>query len=154
MTSPLRITATLEPRGTAGAIVLTDAQVAKLGDGKQAFPVTVVVNGTTMSLRLARMKGEHLIGFSKAARAEAGVEIGGTYPVVIAADAGERTVAVPADLTKALKAGKVDRAFAALAPSHRKEFVRWVEEAKKPETRANRIARTVESVAAGKTRAG
>jgi hypothetical protein len=154
MPSPLRIRATLEARGPAGAIVLTDSQVAKLGDGKQAFPVTVVVNGSTMSLRVARMKGENLIGFSKAARSEAGVEIGGTYPVVIEVDAGERTVAVPTDLARALKAGKVDAAFAALAYSHRKEYVRWVEEAKKPETRANRIAKTIEMVAAGKTRTG
>lgn len=152
MASSLRITATLEARGPAGAIVLSDAQVAKLGDGKQAFPVAVEVNGTTMSLRLARMKGENLIGFSKAARAEAGVEIGGSYRVVIAADTGERTVAVPADLAKALKAGRVDGAFAGLAYSHRKEYVRWVEEAKKPETRANRIAKAVEMVAEGKTR--
>lgn len=152
MADVLKITATLESRGPAGAIVLSDAQVAKLGDGKKAFPVKVAVNGTTMSLRLARMSGENLIGFSKAARAEAGVEVGSSYRVVIEADAGERTVDVPADLAKALKARKVDAAFVALAYSHRKEYVRWVEEAKKPETRANRIAKAVEMVAAGKTR--
>lgn len=133
--------------------MLTDAQVAKLGDGKKTFPVQVEINGTTMSLRLASMKGEHLIGFSKAARTEAGVEIGGSYRVVIAPDTGERTVEVPADLAKALKAGKVDAAFAGLASStHRKEYVRWVEEAKKPETRATRIAETLGMVAAGKPR--
>ncbi len=152
MGTTLRITATLEPRGPAGAVVLSDEQVAKLGDGKKAFPVTVTVNGTAMALRLTRMSGENLIGFSKAARAEAGVEIGGRYAVVIEADAGERAVAVPADLAKALKTGKVDAAFAALAPSHRKEYVRWVEEAKKPETRANRVAKAVTMVAEGKTR--
>lgn len=148
----LRITATLEPRGPAGAIVLSDEQVAELGDGKKAFPVTVTVHDTPMPLRLARMGGENLIGFSKAARAEAGVEIGGRYRVVIEVDAGERTVTVPADLTKALRGGKVERAFAALAFSHRKEYVRWIEEAKRPETRVNRIAKAVEMVAAGKTR--
>ena len=87
MGTKLRITATLEPRGPAGAIVLSDEQVAKLGEGKKAFPVTVTVKGTPMTLRLARMSGENLIGFSKAARAEAGVEIGGSYRVVIQADA-------------------------------------------------------------------
>ena len=40
--------------------------------------------------------------------------------------------------------------FDGLAPSHRKEWVRWVEEAKKPETRAARITKTVESLRAGK----
>ena len=40
--------------------------------------------------------------------------------------------------------------FEGLAPSHRKEWVRWVEEAKKPETRATRIAKTAEALKAGR----
>ena len=44
----------------------------------------------------------------------------------------------------------VKATFAGLAPSHRKEWVRWVEEAQKPETRAARIAKTVEALRAGR----
>ena len=40
--------------------------------------------------------------------------------------------------------------FDGLAPSHRKEWVRWVEEAKKPETRAARIEKTAEALRAGR----
>lgn len=152
MGTKLRITTTLEPRGPAAAIVLTDEQVAKLGDGKKTFPVKVTVNERTVTLRLARMGGENLIGFSKTARADAAVEIGGKYAAVIELDAGERTVEVPADLAKALKTGRVDKSFAALAYSHRKEYVRWITEAKKPETRERRIAQAVEMIRAGKTR--
>ena len=152
MTGPLRLEVTLEPRGPAAAIVLTDAQVATLGDGKKTFPVRVEVGGRTVALRLARMGGESLIGFSKAARAEAGVEIGGTYRVVITRDEGERTVDVPEDLATALRSGRALTTFAALAYSHRKEYVRWVTEAKRPQTRADRIAKTVEMVRAGQTR--
>ena len=152
MTKPLRIETTLEPRGPAAAIVLTDAQVEGLAPGKKAFPVKVTINGTTLPLRLARMGDENLIGFSKAKRAEAGVEIGQTHRVVIEHDAGERQVEVPDDLAAALHAGKVTKQFDALAYSHRKEFVRRVEEAKKPETRARRIADTVAKVQAGEAR--
>ena len=148
----LRLKVTLEPRGPAAAIVLTDDQVATLGDGKKTFPVRVEVAGTTVALRLARMGGENLIGFSKAARAEAGVEIGGSYLVVIARDDGERTVDVPDDLASALRSGRALTKFEALAYSHRKENVRWVTEAKRPQTRADRIAKTVEMVRAGQTR--
>jgi len=35
----MRLTTTMEPRGPARAIVLTDAQVAEVGGGKRAFPV-------------------------------------------------------------------------------------------------------------------
>src|SRR3954469_6377466 len=127
----LRIAAALEPRGPAGAFVLTDEQVATVGGGRKTFPVRVTVNGRALSLRLARMGGENMIGLSKAARAEAGVEIGASYDVEIGLDGGERVVEVPADLSAALAAHPaVQTAFGALSYTHRKEFVRWVEEAK------------------------
>ena len=153
MAETLRVTATLESRGPAGAFVLTDEQAAALGDGKKAFPVRVTVNGVTLTLRLARMGGESLIGLAKAARAQAGVEIGAEYDVEIAADAGERTVEVPEDLAAALAAEPaLATAFGALAYSHRKEFVRWITEAKRETTRADRVATTVAMVREGRTR--
>lgn len=153
MAQMLRLRATLEPRGPAGAFLLTDEQVADLGAGRKTFPVRLTVNGTTLSLRLARMGGENMIGLSKAARGQAGVELGTSYDVEIALDEGERTVEVPDDLAAALAADPAAEAsFGALSYSHRKEFVRWVTEAKKPETRADRVATTVEMVRAGRTR--
>ncbi len=148
----MRLDALLEPRGPAAAIVLTDEQVERLAPGKKSFPVKVTLNGTTVPLRLARMGGENLIGLSKAKRAEAGVEIGETHRVVIEPDEGDRQVDIPDDLAAALRSGKVQAQFDALAYSHRKEYVRRVTEAKKPETRARRIADTVIKVRAGETR--
>ncbi len=153
MTEILHITATLEPRGPAGAFILSDEQVAALGDGKRAFPVTVSVNGTTLSLRLARMGGENLIGLAKAARAQADVQLGATYDVEIAVDTTERTVDVPEDLAAALAADPaLQAAFAALAPSRRKELARWVADATRAETRASRVATTLDRVRAHRTR--
>lgn len=153
MGETLHLTTTLEPRGPAGAIILSDAQVAALGAGTKAFPVVVTIGGRSVPLRLARMGGESLIGFSKAARAEAGVEIGDEVTVAIVAETGERTVEVPDDLATALAATPgAEAAFAALAYTHRKEFVRWVDEAKREQTRADRVTRTVEMVGEGRTR--
>ncbi|WP_088290734.1 YdeI/OmpD-associated family protein [Kineosporia sp. A_224] len=153
MGETLRFEAVLEKRGPAGAFLLTDEQVAAVGDGRKTFPVSVTVNGTTLALRLARMGGENMIGLNKAVRAQAGVEVDGTYTVEVAADAGERTVEVPDDLAAALAAdGAAQGAFTALAYSHRKEYVRWVTEAKREQTRAERVAKTVEMVRAGQTR--
>ena len=90
MAETLELTLTLESRGPAGAFVLTDEQVAAVGDGRKAFPVQVTVNGVTLPLRLARMGGENMIGLAKAARAQAGVEIGAEYAVIIAAETGEQ----------------------------------------------------------------
>lgn len=60
---------------------------------------------------------------------------------------------VPADLKQAL-AGRAEAraAFEGFSPSHRREYVEWIEEAKRPETRARRIASTVEWLAEGKSR--
>ena len=56
---------------------------------------------------------------------------------------------VPADLDAALD-DDARTFFHGLAPSHRKEWVRWVEEAKKPETRAARVEKTAEALRAGR----
>ncbi|MDC3961786.1 YdeI/OmpD-associated family protein [Polyangium jinanense] len=59
-------------------------------------------------------------------------------------------VPAPADLAAALaKSSTASMTWDALAPSHRKEYVGWIEEAKKPETRARRISSAVEMLAAG-----
>jgi hypothetical protein len=153
MAQTLRLTATLEPRGPAGAFILTDEQVAVLGAGRKVFPVQVRVNGAGLALRLMRMGGENMIGLAAAARRQASVEIGASYDIEIALDEAERTVEVPDDLSAALAADPAaDKAFAALAMSHRKEYVRWVSEAKRETTRTARIAKTVEMVRTGHTR--
>lgn len=153
MGETLHLTAILEPRGPAGGFSFTDEQVAAMGDGAKTFPVVVTINGTAVPLRLARMGGENLVGFSKASRAAAGIELGDEVTFDIAADLAPRTVEVPDDLAAALAEDKaVDAAFAALAYSHRKEYVRWVTEARREQTRLDRIAKTVEMVREGRTR--
>lgn len=148
----LRLRATLEPWGPAGAIVLTDDQVAGLGAGKTP-PVRVTVNDVTAEARVARMGGENVLGFSKKLRAELGVAIGQTFDVVIALDAGPRTVEVPPALAEAFAHdAKAEAAFDALAPTHKKEFARWVDEAKRAETRRSRVEKTLQMLHEGRTR--
>lgn len=51
---------------------------------------------------------------------------------------------VPLDLNKALSQfAKAERAFERLSYSHKREYVSWIEEAKRPETRAKRIEQTL-----------
>jgi len=153
MAETLTLTLTLEARGPAGAFVLSDEQAAAVGGGRRAFPVRVSVNGVTLPLRLARMGGENMIGLARAAREQARVSIGSAYQVQIVADDVERSVDVPEDLAVALADdARAREAFEALAYSHRKEFVRWINEAKREATRAQRVAKTVEMLRAGQHR--
>lgn len=142
----LELTTVLEPRGPAAAIVLSDEQVAAFDAGR-AFPVTLTIDGRTARLRLARMGGENLVGLSRAARADLGVEIGQDVTVVIALDEAPREVEVPAELAAVLDGDAGLRsAWDALAFSHRREHARAVAEAKRPETRQRRVDAAVEAL--------
>ncbi|HET6362002.1 MAG TPA: YdeI/OmpD-associated family protein [Gemmatimonadota bacterium] len=62
-------------------------------------------------------------------------------------------VKVPADLKSALaRNAKARAAFEAFSPSHRREYVEWIEEAKREETRRKRLATAIEWMAEGKPR--
>lgn len=62
-------------------------------------------------------------------------------------------VSVPADLAAALRANRAAaRTFADFPPSHRREYVEWITDAKRPETRTRRLATTLAWLAEGKSR--
>jgi uncharacterized protein YdeI (YjbR/CyaY-like superfamily) len=67
--------------------------------------------------------------------------------------AGPRELAIPAELTAALKKNKkASVAFEGFSYSHKKEYVDWITEAKRDETRAQRLATTLAWLAEGKPR--
>jgi bacteriocin resistance YdeI/OmpD-like protein/uncharacterized protein DUF1905 len=95
--------------------------------------------------------GRHVIGIAKAIRAAIGKDVGDRVKVVVEPDTDPRTVEVPPDLAAAFrKSPAAKRAFEKLSYTHRKEYVRWIEEAKKPETRERRVQKTLEMLREGK----
>jgi uncharacterized protein YdeI (YjbR/CyaY-like superfamily) len=75
--------------------------------------------------------------------------------VVVARAAREKKAParVPADLAGALaKSSKAKAAFAAFSPSHKREYVEWITEAKREETRSKRVQTAVKWIAEGKPR--
>ncbi|OCG75524.1 YdeI/OmpD-associated family protein [Microbacterium sediminis] len=144
--SALTFSTVLEPYGPAAAILLTEEQVGQLGGAKNA-PVVVAIGGRTARLRIARMGVDTMIGLSKAARAELGVENGDAVEVTIELDTAERTVEVPAALQEALGADpELQRRFDALAYSRRKEIARSIAEAKQDATRERRLQKALDEL--------
>jgi hypothetical protein len=133
---------------TATGLQVPDGIVAALGAGKRP-PVTVTVGGYRYRTTVAPMAGAYWVPLAAEHREAAGVRAGEEVDVAIELDEAPREVPVPDDLAAALD-DDVRTTFDSLAYSHRKEWVRWVEEAKKPETRATRIEKTVESLRSGK----
>jgi len=149
----ITLTATLVPRGPAAAVVLDDQQVEAIGEGAKRFPVAATINGHSWRTTVTRMRGEFLLGLSRAVREQAGVEAGDTVEVQLALDAAVREVQIPPALAEALAADPTaGAAFERLAYSHRKEFARSVAEAKRDETRQKRVIRALEILREGKTR--
>lgn len=148
----VEISTALEPFGPATALFLSDEQVEELGGGKRA-PVRVTIEGRSARLRLAVMDGRNCIGISKANRAALGVDLSDTVTAVIELDEAPREVELPPELVEALGTDSAAKArFEALAFTHRKEFARWVSEAKRAETKERRVAETLRMVRSGQTR--
>ncbi|MEV6413243.1 YdeI/OmpD-associated family protein [Kribbella sp. NPDC051718] len=140
--------AVIEEANGGGAYVEVPPEVlAALGGGGR-IPVLATFDGLAYRGSIASMGGCMALGVLKAIRGELGKGAGDQVAVTVERDTTERTVEVPADLAEALEAAGVKEAFAALSFSHRREHVQAIEEAKKPETRARRIAKTVEMVTA------
>jgi uncharacterized protein YdeI (YjbR/CyaY-like superfamily) len=60
---------------------------------------------------------------------------------------------VPDDLAAALKRHRAAAAnFDAMSPSHRREYIEWLVEAKREETRSKRLATAIEWIAQGKSK--
>ena len=149
----VRLTATIVPRGPAAAVVLDDEDVAAVGEGAKRFPVVATVNGYTWRTTVTRMRGEFVLGLNRGVRQEAGVEAGDAVEVKLELDTAPREVEVPEALTSALAADSEARAaFDRLAYTHRKEYARWIDEAKRHETRQRRVAQALEMLRQGRTR--
>jgi len=91
-----------------------------------------------------------LIGYVKKAAAlnEAGIKAPGrTEPK------RRKPLPMPADFTAALKKNpKAQTTFEKFSPSHRREYIQWITEAKREETRKERLAKSVKWLAEGKPR--
>lgn len=134
-------------------MTLSAAQVAVIAGEAKTPPVRVTVNGHTFEGRIARRSGESLLGFNRAVREKLGVQPGEEIDLEIVHDDRPREFDVPGELIAALDDDAAVRAaFDALAHSHRKEFARWVAEAKRAETRERRASETVAMLREGRTR--
>ena len=147
----MRFRATIELNGkTATGIEVPEEVVAGLGAGQRP-PVLVTLGDYTYRTTVARMGGRFLVGINAEHRANAGVAAGDELDVEIINDTAPREVTVPDDLAAALTSDSAaSAAFDDLSYTHRKEWVRWIEEAKKAPTRADRVVKTVATLHEGR----
>ncbi len=140
--------ATVEKGRGGGAWVTVPFSVEEVLGTRGQVKVVATFDGHPYRGSLAPMGGgRHVLGIKKEIRQAIDKSIGDTVTVTIEPDTAPRQVEIPDDLLAALDARPGARqAFEQLPFSHRREYVEAIEEAKRPETRVRRIARTVDSL--------
>jgi Bacteriocin-protection, YdeI or OmpD-Associated/Domain of unknown function (DUF1905) len=133
----------VEPAEPMRGLEVPQQVVEALGAGPRPR-VTITINGHSWKSRVAIIRGRSLLGLSNANRQAAGVVTGDEVEVEVAVDPEPLVVVEPADFAGALDADPVARAaYDRLAYSRKREHVRAIESAKKPETRLRRIEKAV-----------
>jgi bifunctional DNA-binding transcriptional regulator/antitoxin component of YhaV-PrlF toxin-antitoxin module len=121
--------------------------VEKVFGGKRV-PVKVSINGADYRSTVFRMGGKYLLAIPKRFRAAAGVNGGEMITVELERDDELRVIIPPEDFAGALEANsRAKRAWEKLSYTHQREYVMSIEDAKKAETRARRIAKAIEQIA-------
>ncbi|MBV9718137.1 MAG: DUF1905 domain-containing protein [Candidatus Eremiobacteraeota bacterium] len=134
-----RFRATLEgAQDSAATYVLVPPSVMKVFKGRTRVPVRAAVNGIAWRTTIANMGAGPMVGVTAATRQAAGIERGDRITLSIELDTEERRANVPADFSTAMT-GAQRAAYDAMSYSHRREYVQWIEAAKKPGTRLRRI---------------
>lgn len=151
MSKPHTFTATIQPATGGGAYVEIPFDVEQAFGSKRP-KVLASFDGEPYRGTAVRMGADcHMVPILKAIRAKIGKQPGDEVKVIIEPDTAPRVIKPPKDFASALKAESEAAAFwKKLSYTHQREYVQWIEAAKKPETRERRIAKAVKMLCEGK----
>lgn len=137
--------AKIEPVRGGGHYLLVPDDVAERAKLAYRARVRGTIDGVAYRSSLMKYSGRFHMGVHKATLAAAGKKAGDTVAVAIELD--EEPLpgdTLPPELVAAFRTdARARAAWEKLAPSHRREHVKAIDEAKKPETRKTRIERTL-----------
>lgn len=142
--------AEIEASDGGGAYVLFPYDTGKEFATNGKVPVRATFNGVSYTGSLIKYgKALHALGVPKAIRDQTGRGPGDTIEVVVWKDEALRIVEVPAQFEKLMKKEGLLPVFKKLSYTHRKEYCRWIAEAKKEETRLKRLEKAIEMLKTG-----
>jgi Bacteriocin-protection, YdeI or OmpD-Associated/Domain of unknown function (DUF1905) len=142
--------AKIEAGDGGGAYVLFPYDTRKEFATKGKVPIKATFDGVPYTGSLIKYgKPLHLLGMPKAIREQIGKSPGHTLEVVVWKDEEVRTVEVPAQFENLMKKEGLLPVFKKLSYTHRKEYCRWITDAKKEETRLKRLGKAVEMLKKG-----
>jgi hypothetical protein len=134
-----------------GAAVRPPFDVPTIFGTKARVPVRGTINKFPFRSSLCNMGTGHFFPVNKELRAGGKCKAGDLVDVVLERDKEERVVEVPASIKKIIATNKTAQAtWDSLSFTHKKEWVRAIEGAKKEETRQSRIEKMMSAMKAGK----
>ena len=151
MTTKHTFTATIQNAGSGGAFVDVPFDVEKAFGSKKP-KIKATFEGVPYRGTLVRMGTEHhVLIILKEIREKIGKTFGDEVKITVEPDTEPRVIEIPPGLKKAFKTEKAAKSFFdTLSYTHQREYVMWVNEAKKEETRQNRIVKAIEMLKKGK----
>ncbi len=151
MSEPYSFSAVIQDAGGGGAFVIVPFDV-EAAFGQKRVKVIAMIDGAPYRGSLVRMgTHEHILGVRKDIRAQIGKSIGDEVEVLLREDTEPRVVSLPQDVDAALRGNpQAQNFFEKLSYSHQREYIQWVEEAKRDQTRQDRIARMLAMLPSGK----
>ena len=151
MTKKQRFTAVIQNAGGGGAFVEVPFDVEATFGAKKP-KVKAMIEGVPYRGVLTRMGTDyHMLIVLKGIREQIGKTFGDEVTVTVEPDTEPRLVEVPAELKKAFRMEKEAKAFFdKLSYTHQREYVMWINEAKREETRQSRIQKAIETLKKGK----
>ena len=127
--------------GNTAGFWIPEEVMKSLGD-KKRVPVVVTLNGYSYKSTIASYDGKQAIGISIENRENAGVKIGDTLEIDVKVDDQPRIVEVPEIVKTQLEKNSVAKEiFEKLSYTHKKEYVKWIIDAKKEETKMARLSK-------------
>lgn len=145
MSKKQAFTAIIQNAGGGGAFVEVPFDVEAVFGSKRP-KIKAMIEGVPYRGLLVRMGGpNHMLIILKGIREQIGKSFGDEIKVTVEEDVEERVITVPAELKRAFKENPEAKAiFEKLSYTHKREYVTWINEAKKDETRTRRVIQTVE----------
>ena len=135
---------------TATGIRVPKEIIETLGQGKRPA-VVVRLKAYEFRTTIGVMRGLSLIPVSSTIRSSANVSAGDELTVTLAADLAHKAMALPDDLVAALARDVAAMKFyESLSGGYQRAFVTWIESAKTPGTRADRVAKTAKALSEGR----
>lgn len=137
--------AKIEPANGGGAYVFFPYDTQQEFSTKSKIPIQAIIGGIPYTGSLTPYgKPQHMLHISKAIRQQTGKDIGEQIEIELWKDNQTRTIEVPEHFQAILELEGLQPFFESLSYTHRKEYIRWITEAKTEATTAKRLTKAIE----------